>query len=184
MFWRYDIDKNQLGAAYLFLSSENRINDAEYMLFEEMGKSINDFSEMKGEIIGECEKALSQSGSGKSRFDIVSEIFSTNNFSMSSSFDMLYTILWALTSLQYNLESKSDKKQQLIELFAEKNNIDKSIVLEMRDICETQSAIIKYQEWLKTGNNMTYLEIDSIVQEFNKNLKNMEQSVSDLIALG
>jgi addiction module HigA family antidote len=72
--WGYDEDKEHLAFAYLLLSSENKISDAGLSLFEEIGKSIEDFPQIKEEVIGECEKTLSDSG--KTRFEIVSDVVS------------------------------------------------------------------------------------------------------------
>jgi len=184
MFGWSDKDKTQLGIAYLFLSSENRINDADYALFEEIGKSINGFQGIKGGIIGECEKILAPPDGGKSRFEIVSEFFSFYKTSGGKEVNRNCDILWTLLSLQYRNKEKSEKKQQLIDVWAEANCIDKSIVLEMCDTYETQSAVAEYQEWLKSSKNMSYQEVDSIMQELKKDLENLQQSIIELILLG
>jgi len=184
-------EKKQLGIAYLFLSAENRITDADFALFEEMGKSIKGFPEMKGEIIGECEKILSPPDNGKSRFEIVSEEFSSQKSSGFPSFFGLGSadrrnraILWTLTSLLYQVTEKTDKKQKLVELWAEKSDIDMAIFIEMCDICKTQYAVFEYQKWLETIKGMSYQEVNSIMQESNTSLKSLEESVRFLITLG
>jgi len=176
-------DKQQLRIAYLFLSSENRINDSDFELFEEMGKSIEGFPKMKGEIIGECEKILAPPDSGKSRYEIVSEIFSFKT-SDESKVNRNCDILWTLLCLQYRSKEKSEKKKKLVELWAKANRIDKAIGLEMCDTYETQNTIIGYQKWLEASKGMSYQEVNSIMQELDKDLKNLQQSVSELIALG
>jgi len=177
-------DKQQLRIAYLFLSSENRINDSDFALFEEMGKSIKGFQEMKGEIIGECEKILAPQDGGKSRFEIVSEFFSTYKTSGGSDVNRNCDILWALLFLQYRKQKTSEKQQNLIDLWVEANRIDKAIALEMRDTLETQNAIVEYQRWLETTKTLSYQEINPFMQEVDKSLKSIQRSVSELIALG
>jgi hypothetical protein len=86
--------------------------------------------------------------------------------------------------LQYQTEKKSEKKQQLVELFIKSNKIDESIVLEMHDTYETAYALSKYQDWLETSKGMNRRESDPIMKELEKNQKSLEQSVNDLIALG
>jgi hypothetical protein len=49
---KYKNEAGQLFCAYLFLSAENRISDADFALFEEIGKSVKEFPEIKGELIG------------------------------------------------------------------------------------------------------------------------------------
>jgi len=177
-------DKQQLRIAYLFLSSENRINDSDFALFEEMGKSIEGFPKMKGDIIGECEKILAPPDSGRSRYEIVSEIFSSYKTSSGLDVNRNCDILWTLLCLQYQSKEKSEKKQNLVDIWLEANRIDKAIALEMCDTYETQNAIIEYQKWLEASKGMSYQEVNSVMQELDKDLKNLQQSLSDLIALG
>jgi len=184
MFNWYEKDKTQLGIAYLFLSSEGRINDADFALFEEMGKLIEGFPEIKGEVIGTCEKMLAPPDGGKSRFEVVSEFFSSFKTSYGSDVNRDYGILWALISLQYRCKEKTEKRQQLVELWAEDNGIDKAVISEMWDTCETQNTVIEYQKWLETSKGMSYQEVNSFMQELDKDLKSLQQSVSDLILLG
>jgi hypothetical protein len=183
MGW-YSNEQRQLGLAYLFLSAENRISDADFVLFEEIGKSIKDFPKIKGEVIGECEKILASSDSDKSRFEIVSELFSEYKRSGGSADNLSRSIQWSLIGLQYRAEKKSDIKQQLVALWAETNQIDKSIVLEMRDTYETAYALSKYQNWLETNKKMSYSEVKPIMDELEKNRKSLAESMSNLIALG
>jgi len=176
-------DKQQLRIAYLFLSSENRITDSDFVLFEEMGKSIEGFQKMKGEIIGECEKILAPPDSERSHFEIVYEIFSYQP-SDKSKVNRNCDILWTLLCLQYRSKEKSEKKQKLVDIWVKAKRIDKAIALEMCDTYETQNAIIEYQKWLEASKGMSYQEVNSVMQELDKDLKNLQQSLSDLIALG
>jgi len=177
-------DKQQLRIAYLFLSSERRITDSDFALFEEMGKSIEGFPKMKGEIIGECEEILAPPDSGRSRYEIVANLFSSYKTSDESEVNRNCDILWTLLCLQYRIKEKSEKKQNLVDIWVEANRIDKAIVLEMCDTCETQNAIIEYQKWLEADKDMSHQEFNSVMQELDKDLKSLQQSVSDLIALG
>jgi len=174
-------DKQQMRIAYLFLSSENRITDSDFALFEEMGKLIEGFPKMKGEIIGECEKILAPPDSGRSRYEIVCDLFHSYKTSNESEVNCNCDILWTLLCLQYRSKEKSEKKKNLVDIWVETNRIDKAIALEMCDTYETQNAIIEYQKWLE---GMSYQEVNSVMQELDKDLKSLEQSLSDLIALG
>jgi len=223
-------DETQIRLAYLFLSSEHKISDDDFALFEEMGKSIKGFSEKKGDITKDCEdlKPLpatdgffptsqsfmsSETAADKSRFEIISEIFSAvrprgnprtlaGRMIMNGGFKVLSfrtmkpfssdrsedannrrDILWTLISLQYRSKEKTEKRQRLIDLWAQANLIDKAVVSEMWDICETQNAIIGCQKWLETTGKSCQ-EADSIRQELEKDLKSLLQSVSGLILLG
>jgi len=229
-----------LSVIYMFLSSENRINDADYSLFEEAGKSIEGFSELKGGLIGECEKNLTSEDS-KLRFEIVSMYFlsfknlggAINKIKNDGSFkpgteetvakaqatlgdynafirsfrsalsgnenqkraflekrfsttlisdNESRAILWTLIKLFRGIEDKSEKKQQLIDLWVETNQIDKSITLEMIDTCETENALLGFNNWLET--NKSYQEVDSIKQELKKNQISLKESMNNLIVLG
>jgi len=57
-----DDDKTLICLAYLFLSSEHKISDDDFALFKEIGKSIEGFSDKKGEIIKNCKKFLTSCG--------------------------------------------------------------------------------------------------------------------------
>lgn len=177
-------DKQQLRIAYMFLSSENRITDSDFALFEKIGEPIKEFPKMKGEIVGECEKLFASQDSGKSRFEIVSELFSSYKTSGGSEVNRNCDILWTLLCLQYRNKEKSEKKQNLVDLWVEANRIDKAIVSEMCDTYETQNAIIEYQEWLETNKGMPYKEVNSVMQELDKNLKSLQKSLNELIVLG
>jgi|TergutMp193P3_1026864.scaffolds.fasta_scaffold102843_2 hypothetical protein len=181
------VDSNQLQIIYLFLSAENRISDADFVLFEEIGKTVEKFSDMKGEIVGECEKILATPDGNKTRFEIVSNLLSEK---ATKKLAFLWrtpednrSVLWSLISLLYQIEGRSENKEQLVETWAKKSSIDDSVFLEMHDTCKTQKEIVEYQKWLETSK-LEYLEIKSIMQELDKNLMSLQQSVSDLIALG
>ena len=92
-------------------------------------------------------------------------------------------ILWTIISLQYRSKEKTEKRQQLVDLWAKTGGIDKAVISEMQDICETQNAVIEYQNWLETIGKSCQ-EADSIRQELEKDLKSLQQSVSGLILLG
>jgi len=177
----YNDYKKQLGIAYLFLSAEKRINDADFAIFEEMGKSVKGFLEMKGEIIGECEKILATPDGSKTRFQIVSDLFSKE---ITRKPEDNRSVLWSLVGLLYQIEGRSENKEQLVEMWAKKSNIDDSILLEMYDTAETQNTVIGYKKWLETNKGLSNQEISSIMQELDKNLISLQQSASDLIALG
>lgn len=179
--WSYEKNKKQLCLVYLFLSSENRISDADLSLFERVGNSTKDFSNKKGEVIGDCEKILATPDGNKTRFEIVSGLLSEETTNTSPEDNR--SVLWSLISLLYQIEGKSENKKQLVETWAKKVNIDDSVLLEMHDTCKTQKEIVEYQKWLETSK-MEYLEIKSIMQELDKNLISLQQSVSDLITLG
>jgi ferredoxin len=197
--------KKRACIAYLFLSAEGQISDADIALLEELGKSFDGFPEM-GEIIGDCEEIFSLYDGSPTRFEIVADIFSSYSASIGCrGFDLCGRcfktcphnpkdsettfanncgVLWMLISLHYNTKGKSDKKRQLIDIWAKENGIDRSIVLEMCDAGETQSAINESKRLLKGSNGVSDQEINSRVLELDKDLKSLEQSVSDLIALG
>ena len=82
------------------------------------------------------------------------------------------------------MEEKTVNKKQLIYLLAEVYLIDRSVVLEMWDICETQSVVIEHQEWLESNKELPDQENSLILQELDKSMKSMEQSAIDLINLG
>ena len=252
--WWYQPEKEMLGIVYLFLSAEGRISDADYALFEELGKSIDGFSEMKGEIVEKCEEVLVQAaggttipasvagtlrhavaegaevqagqtvaitesilklnfeiestaagkirflvpagthvaaqqpvaeigGEGDTRYHAVAGLFSSLKSSGGAG-NKNKDILWTLVRLTYQMKASSKKHQELLGIWAEANQIDKSIVLEMCDTCETQNAISGYKKWLEESNDLLYQEVNSRMLELDKDLKSLEQSVSDLIALG
>jgi hypothetical protein len=219
--WGYYPEKEQLAIAYLFLSLESSISDSHFSLFEEIGKSIEGFPAMKGEIIGECEKILASPDNSKSRYEIVSELFSSYSFKtetttflgehqkgyrkfvsehpslqkgnskigrmiqFGSSLPILNrVILWTLANLHQRIKDKSDKRQQLIELWVESTQIDNSIVLEMDEIRETENDLNDYRKYLESCNDISTDESDSIIQELEKNRASLIQSVNDIIALG
>jgi len=231
MFGWYDENKTRMGLAYLFLSSENRISDADYALFEEIGKSMEGFADWKGEIVGDCEKMLASANSATARSEIVSEFFSTyqeigksmegfpdckkevvekyENLHtagkiVASSISMMLgassphrgfflggelseksrrNILFTLASLADVSEKKSEARQKLIELWAEVNSIDKSVLMEMQDMLESERAIDGYRNWLK-ASGMTYGQVEPVMAELDKNIKELRDGANALIALG
>ena len=174
----YDARQKTLGLLYLFLSAETRINDNDYSLFEASGKPIEGFSGMKGEIIGECEKLLATPDGSKTRFEIVSDIFSKET---SDDPNVNRVILWLLMSF-YHLKKG---KKQLVDLWAKESKIAENILFEMWDTCETKKAIDEYQNWLETNKGMmTHQEFSQLMAEQDKDLKSLQQGVNELIALG
>ena len=199
-------EKKQLCIAYLFLSAEGQISDTNSALFEELGKSFDGFPAMKGAIIGDYKEILLLYGESEASFEIVSDIFSSYSASIGckggslcglcmkgcpntndngkSTFANNCGVLWMLISLYYNTKDKSDKKRQLIDIWAKENGINNSIVLEMCDADETLNAINESKRLLEGSNGLSEQEINSRMLELEKDLKNLEQSVSDLIVLG
>ena len=173
-----------LRISYLFLSVDNKISDADLTLFDEVGKSIDKFSEMREKIIDDCENLLSKASESSNRFSIINKEISSCITYIRSESNGNRDILWALINLFFRTQNRSKKHTQLIKTWAEENQIDASIVLEMFDIYETQIKIIEYREWLETSNNLSPKEIITISQQLDVNQKSIEQSISDLIALG
>jgi hypothetical protein len=198
--------QKRLGIVYLFLSAERRINDADYALFEQTGATLDGFKDARGTIIGECEKALSAETEGKNRYDIVSEIFSEYASSTSpfggTSFVLpniglggfwfgqivsdadKRSILWLLLGIMLESGQQTETRQKLVDLWIEKSKIDPSVYNEMKDTTETLAAIANEKAWLEASKGMSYKAVNSMMQELEKNLQEMQGSVSSLIALG
>jgi len=174
-------DKTKLKFVYLFLSVGKRLIQSNYQLFEEIGKSYHGYSGFRRDVIDECEKILALADES-SRFTKITSYFlaKAGAYIDISNRD----ILWAFISLVNQMKNKSDDHQKLIDLWIEQNNIDKSIVLEMIDTCQTQHAMVEYDKWLEANKDIFYSEDNSIYQELKKNVEGLEQSVNALIALG
>jgi hypothetical protein len=173
--WDDPIQK-QIGIFYLFLSAETKISNADYLLFEQGGKLIEGFSKIKEKIIGECEKLLAAPDGDKTRFEIVSDLFSKET---SDDPAVNRRILGLLITHNH----RNIGKKQLVDLWAKESKIAEDISLEMLDTCETQDAIAEYKKWLNTSG-MPYQEVHSIMQELDKDGKSLQQSANALVVLG
>jgi hypothetical protein len=188
----YRAEEKKLALAYLYLSVENRINDSDFALFDEMCASADELKSAKGSVIGECEKYLTQEHLDKNRFALVSEVFAefadnTPNTFLTWGFSgsdeaSKRSILWMLVGLMYQSGGNFPNRYQLIETWVKKCQIDISIFVEMRDTSETLKAISGYKNFLETSRGMSYQEANTIMMELDKNIKDLQQSIGDLIA--
>jgi hypothetical protein len=186
----------QLAIAYLFLSADHRMSDADYSVFEELVAS----SDKKGEIIGECEKLLGQEGSTKSHYEIISDAFEAyvdpykeinecdvsllSSSNILSGFEENRSHLWMLISLLYQPGIYSESREKLVAVWLEKSKISESVYTEMCDATKTLDVIKEHKEWLETTNGLPHEYVNSMQAELDKNLKDIQTSVSSLITLG
>jgi len=198
MFGWYDENQTRMGLAYLFLSSEGRISEADYALFEKFGKSTKGFAGWKKEVVEECENLLASAKSAASRSKIVSEFFSTyqksgkrstrSGFGFFSGGELSEknsrNILFTLASLACLSEKQSAAKQKLVKLWAEANCIDKSVLIEMQDTLESEQAIDGYRKWLQAAIGTATEQVEPVMAELDKNLKELRDGANALIALG
>jgi hypothetical protein len=132
---------------------------------------------MKGEVIGECEKLLATPDGGKTRFQIVSDLFSKE---ASDDPKVNRSILCLLLSLYF----QDGGNKQLVDLWVKESRINRDVLYEMCDTIRTGKEIDEYQKWIETSKGMSRQESNPLIQELDKDKKSLQQSVSDLVALG
>jgi hypothetical protein len=214
----------RLVIAYLFLSVDRPMSDADYSIFEELGSSLEDIWKFKSRIIEASEELLEQENPTKSRYEIVSDalkeyekhttrsggisdsvdifktqvsqlgFFSKGLSDITSSNNTLYkgdkgeeqrSYLWMLLSLLYQPGVYSESRQNLVSLWQENSEyISEIVYIQMVDIIKTLNAIKEHKEWLETTNGLPHEHINTMQAELDKNLKDIQTSVSSLITLG
>jgi hypothetical protein len=198
-------DQRQLAIVYFFLSAEHRMSDTDYSVFEELGASKGEFTgnkpmksifgprniipwkEAKGEIIGECEKLLAQEDSAKTRCEIVSDAFKeyVEDLESDEEYEEQRSCLWMLIGLLYQPGIYSESRERLISLWQENSSeISESMYAEMVDAAKTLNAINEHKERLGTMYGLSYGDASSMQVELDKNIKDIQTSVNDLITLG
>jgi hypothetical protein len=192
----------ELAIVYLFLSAEHRMNDADYSVFEELGASKGKFwvksipqpswwdkditipwKEARGEIIGECEKLLAQEDSEKNRYEIVSDAF--KKYADRRQRNEVRSNFWMLIGLLYQPGIYSEGRERLVSLWQKNSSeISESMYAEMVDAAKTLNAINEHKEGLGTMYGLSYEDANSMRVELDKNIKDIQTSVNDLITLG
>jgi hypothetical protein len=136
---------------------------------------------MKEEIIEGFEEQLAAfPDKNKTRFEIIAYIISDLITDTDECFNR--SVLWSFVNLQRRIGAKSENRQKIIDLWTFKRGNSLSLLSEMRDIYKTQDAIRKYREWIDE-KSMPCLESETLIEESDKNLSSLQESVSYLIAL-
>jgi hypothetical protein len=180
--------------AYLFLSRKKTALDldnlgiysSDYELFALLGKSFFDkFNDVKDELENLCVNLISEQEQDKNYYEIICDFFTETANNMDSLLDkriVLYTLVYLLN----NSEQKNmrEHRLKLINIWINESGIDSSILSELMDIHTTSQTIESYQNMLGNVKNMSYKEINEIMQELEKNKESLLKSQNALIAFG
>jgi hypothetical protein len=183
-----------IGFILMFLSTEGKISDADFALIEKLENTFGGFpenSELK-ETIEEAESKIFNNDNNdidirihgiaidktKTRFEKIALMFSMLTESEPK---INRAILWSMVWLQHWSTEKTNNRQKLIDLWVLKPGNSMSILLEMQEICKTQSEIINYQKSLEENKTMSYSEVKSMLQELDKDLDRLQEKVKNLI---
>lgn len=88
--------------------------------------------------------------------------------------------LWTLINMAFADGECSGAKKIFIARFSTDMNIDWDIAEEMMDIAKAMYAVQKQLDWLKNDVKKPYGEIETFVQELNKNQSLLEEQLGEL----
>lgn len=205
-------DALKLALVYLFISVEHKITDAEMEKFFVIGRAVKGWGAAKGTIIEECEKLLSGKESEsvdtlelrvlagsianknipahtkhlkrkrESRIESIVEVFTETAQAIDDDEGKVQrTLLSWFVNLMYGDGLVSEQRLRLAKLWCEKCKLDQSVFDEMKDIVETGAILEKTRSWISTSKDS---EAEAVLLEIEKNLKETEESMSNLVALG
>jgi hypothetical protein len=182
-----------LKVAYLFLSLDNKVDKTALRKIDELGNDMDNYSDKKDKIIGECEDLISQSFDSTDRYDVIFEgINKIVGNSSNQPFGLLghpkdyvdkKQCLWILVNLAYFDGSYTDSERKLIRALVRKWEIDKSILIEMEDTAETLIELNKHKTWIKT-TNYPYDYVAGVIKEMDKNQEELSSNISLLMSIG
>jgi hypothetical protein len=176
-------DERKQKICHLFLSLDEPMTDANLLKFTQMGENFSGFKESKDAIIGECNRVVGQSIDGDDRYDVISDGINKIVDSMYMNDPEKKQLLWMLESLAWYDGKCTAGEKKFIRTLARKWEMDKSLLFEMEDTAETLVALDNYRNWIRTTGE-SYDFINSVIQELDKNQKEIGDNIAYTINLG
>ncbi len=175
--------KSAMKAFFYFMFIDGQIDDAEKARFEEIGYEIlpNDYETIKDEIAAECNELIKGIDDESEAYDVVQEAIDA---SLSNTVEEAgigsRLLMWNFFAIAIADNDHSENENRMINHIARTLQIDKSIVLEMKQLVAT---INKLEQELKTLEDSTepYREVRPVVVEVEKRLETVIQAGKELI---
>ena len=177
--------KGALKSFYLLMALDG-VSSFEQERFDEIGSELltEDFSEIKEEIISECETVIGSIEVDDERYDVIqAEIDQALN-------DVVETIdlgivprllIWDMLTLAHSDSDYSDEENKIISHVAGNLQIDKSVLAEMKQLISVAHSVLDEKSVLENSTR-PYSEIRPLVDEIDKRQQTIVEAAKALIA--
>lgn len=171
---------------YFLMAADGEIYHGEEEKFDLIGMELDsDFSNVKEQIIQECQAALGKVIDPEDYYDALQDGAEEALLSSQKTEGAAISpkhLVWNLLSIAYSDGKYDDAERRVLKYIVRKLNIDKAVFLEMESSILTLMDIERELTWIKTTNR-PYLTIESMVNELSDRKNVISESILDLIAL-
>ena len=176
--------RSALTTFYFLLAVDGSIDGDELAHWHTIGQSIDPghFDEYSDDIESEC-KFLADSA-GDEQYDLISEAIDEALSHEAGENDQGLTprlLIWDLFAAAFSNRHYDDAEKRLINHIARKAGVDKSIVLEMKQMMKTLTSIQNEIDWAGKTTR-PYAEIKPIIDELEKRQNVITEAAEYLIA--
>lgn len=183
------IGTNEMVLVYLLMASDGTVSDDKLLRFDEL-LAHYELQSKKNAIIGSAKDVVDSVEVPKDSdkyphtlYEAWKQLANTQGLSISKRFRRMRenkATLWTLINMAFADGECSGAKKIFIARFSTDMNIDWDIAEEMMDIAKAMYAVQKQLDWLKSDVKKPYGEIETFVQELNKNQSLLEEQLGEL----
>lgn len=175
--------KSALKAFFYFMFIDGRIDDSEKVRFDEIGLEFmgDEYASAKEEISAECNELIKGIDDESEAYDVVQEAIDAalkNTVDENGIGSRL--LLWNLFAIAIADNDHSENENRLINHIARVLQIDKSVVLEMKQLIATINKLEQERDMLEDSTE-PYREVRPVVVEVEKRLDVLLKAGKELI---
>lgn len=176
---------NALKVFYYTMAIDDDVSKEELSKLDEFGKDFLDseYDIRKSEIIEECQSKIESAGEDDEKYDIIQEAID-EALSVKAEKRMEGVLprhlLWSILTIAYKDGDYSQSENRLISHISRVLEVEKSVLVEMKQLMITAIAIQNELEKLNQSDR-AYSEIRPVVEETEKRKQILLKAVTDLI---
>ena len=170
---------------FYYLMAVDEVTDFELERFDEIGQELmgSRFLSVRDEIISLCKSTLSAIETEDERFDIIQEAI--DDALKNETYDIRFGVaprmlVWDMLSLAYSDGEYTEQENRLIGHVSRILEIEKSVLVEMKQLMSTAQSVVAQQEELEKSER-PYSEVKPLIDEIENRKATILQAVTALI---
>ena len=172
--------------AFYYLMALDGVSSFEQECFDKIGSELleEDFSAIEEEIISECESVIDSIGVDEEKYDVIQEAMDRALNDTAETVDdgvVPRLLIWNMLTLAHSDSEFSEKENRLISHVARILQIDKSVLVEMKQLISVACSILDEKNELESSTR-PYSEIRPLVDEVEKRQQTIVEAAKALIA--
>ncbi len=170
---------------FYYLMAIDGVEDVELERFKEIGQELmgKKFDLNCDEVIGLCKVTLNSIESEEQKFDIIQGAIdeALKHQVYEFTYGIVYKqLIWDMISLAHSDGEYTEEEDRLIQYVASKLDIDKSELVEMKQLMRSALAVVNEQEELEKSDR-PYSEVKPFIDEIEKRKATILEAVKSLI---